>query len=1025
MRLPEFGVKYPVTTTMIFTSAVLLGLFASVQLGIDLMPNIEMPVIGVITTYPGAGPEEIETRVTEVLEEQLSTIGSLDRLESISEEGASVITMKFGWGVDLDGVSNDVRDRISLAEQYLPDDINKPIVFKFDFSMMPIVIFGITASQSYPGLYDLIDEKICDPLKTVPGVAAAIIRGGLERQVLVELDRASLEAYNVSIDRVLQALRAENISIPGGHIKAGQKDYLIRIPEEIKVNEIGGIVVGATPQGKPIYIRDVATVKDSFKELTRFVEIEKNPGLLLFIQKQSGTNTVKVTRRVMRKLEELKKNLPPDVRIKVIRNFSDFIVQSLKGLRGALITGGILVVLILLFSLRNIMAGLITAISIPTSLIVAFLLLYMGGYTLNIISVSSLAIALGMVVDASIVVIDNIHRYRQAGNNPFKSAIDGTQEMALAIMASTLTTVVIFVPLVFIGGITGIMFKEMAFVITLTLLASLVTALILTPMLSSRFMDKWRLNPKRIFNISERLFEVLDDRYKQLLVWALGHRKNVILGALGIFIFSLLLVPLVGSKFMPEEDSNIFTASVELPIGTRVEETGRVMRAIEDIIMREVPERMIVSCRWGYGEDSGGRMVRGDEGSNTGWIGSPLVSKVKRRRSVWEIVDRLRYLTKNFPGAKIRFSTEDPLQGILFGMGSPLVLEVYGYDMEEGMRLVQDIVQEMSKVKGVVDIEISRKMGKPELQVVVDRDKASRLGINVSEIGNTIQTLFSGKTATKYREKGKEYDIFVRLKEEDRFRIDDLRNSFVVSRTGKKIRLSNIARIIEETGPVKIERKNQERVIKIMANLSGRDLGSAVKEISRRLKNVRIPDGFHIEFGGERKEQVEAFGLMRIAMLLGVILVYMVMASQFESFRDPFIILFSIPFAFTGVIWGLFLTRQMFTLTTFIALIMLVGIVVNNAIVLISYINILRSRGMDIYTAVTEGGRHRLRPVLMTTVTTLLGLLPLALSRGEGSESWRPFGITMIGGLSVSTLVTLVLIPTLYFIFEGRGEGCS
>ncbi len=1029
MRLPQFGVRYPVTTTMVFVAVVILGIVSLTRLGLDLMPDIEIPSIAVLTTYQGAGPQEVESKITKALEDRLATVKNLDKIESFSSEDVSTVILKFDWGINLDEAANDVRDMVGLAEKYLPDDADKPVVFKFDLSMMPILILGVTADESYSTLYDLIDDRICDPLKAVPGVAAAVIRGGLERQILVELDRSRLEAYHLSANDVIHSLRKENLDIPGGHIKTGLKDYLIRTPEELELDEIGKIVLTVTKNGAAVYLKDVATVKDAFKERTQEVEVNRKPGLIIMVQKQSGANTVQVAERVLKELKELKKNLPADVDIFVARDFSDFIKNSMSNLRDALCVGGILVILIVFLFLRNLRAGLIVACSIPTSLIVAFFFLYIGGYTLNILSVSSLAIVMGMVVDAAIVVLDNIYRHRESGERAQEASIFGASEVGKAITASTLTTCAIFVPIVFVGGITGIMFKEMAFVICLTLLASLFTALTLIPMLTAKFLKFQPLRKQnraftaKFYVQSEQWLKKLDSTYRNFLKWSLSHKKTIILGGFSILLFSLLLLPLVGTKFMSEVDSGMFQGMVELPVGTRLEETGKVVRSIEAVIAKEVPEKTITFARWGSGTSGPGKMMGGNEGSNIGMFGVRLVPKEQRERLVKRIVDELRPLTTKYPGAKVRYNTEDPMSGLLFAGGKPFVIEIYGHDLDTGMVLAKEIASELKKVEGIVDVEISRKMGKPELQIRVNRDKASHLGLNVSDIGDTIQVFFSGEGATKYREKGKEYDIFVRLQEKDRKDISDLENSFITSPTKKQIRLTSVADVVEESGPVRIERKNQERIIRVSANLSGRDLGSAVGEAEKRLSKIKIPKDFFVEFGGEREEQEKAFGLLTIALLLGMILVYMVMAGQFESFRDPFIILFSIPFGMVGVVLVHIIFGQTFNINSFIGLIMIVGIVVNNAIVLISYINILRARGLGVRDAVTEGGRARLRPVLMTTLTTVFGLLPLVLSRGEGSEEWVTLGLTVIGGLLFSTLITLIFVPTLYSIFEEKIKG--
>jgi HAE1 family hydrophobic/amphiphilic exporter-1 len=1026
MRLPEFGVKKPVTVLMIFIAMIILGLVALPRLGLDFMPEIEVPAISVVTVYQGAAPEEIENKITEVLEDSLSTVSSLDKIESISKEDLSTITLKFDWGTDLGAAANDVREKIDLAKRYLPDEADDPIIFKFDLSMIPIIIFAVTARESYPVLYDLIDEEICDPIKTIPGVATASIMGGLEREILVELDRDRLKAYHLSTSQIVNIIRAENLSQPGGHLKIGQKDYIIRIPEELKVPEIEKIVVSVSPEGVPLYLKDVATIKDSFKEKTNEIEVNGRQGLVMVVQKQSGANTVAVARRVLRKIEVLKKNLPSDVDIVIARDFSDFIKISLGNLKTSLFWGAFFVIVVILFFLRNLRASFIVACSIPTSLIITFFLLYMKGYTLNFISLSSLAVAMGMVVDCTIVILDNIYRHRQLGHRPGEAAVFGASEVGKAVIASTLTTVAIFVPIVFVGGISGIMFSQMAYCICLALIASLFTALVLIPMLSSKFLLVVRTDQKGwmplrgFYKKSEKWFVKIEEIYRNLLDWALSHRRRVILWTLVILVLSMLLVPFVETRFMAETDMGLLTVNLELPVGARMEETGKIARKIEGIIDREVPEKQTVFAYWGYSGSSGASLMGMETGSNMGMVRARLSYRKERKRSILEIADQLRPLTSSFPGAKVRYVTEDPLSGMLFGGGKAFTLEIYGHDLAASTKFAEQVSQELSKIEGLTDIEISRKQRKPELQVIVDRDKASNLGLNVADVGGTVETLFSGKTATKYREKGKEYDILVKLREEDRDKISDLENSFLTTPTGRQVRLSNVAQIEEKLGPVKIERKDQQRIVRVMANVSGRGLGAIVSQAKGVLSNIRPPEGFFINFGGEREEQEEAFAVLTIALLLGMVLVYMVMASQFESLRDPFIILFSIPFGMIGVIWSLFITREVFSVDTFIGLILLVGIVVNNGIVLISYINILRKKGLSVREAVTEGGRARLRPVLMTAITTIFALMPLALSTGEGHEFWRPFGIAIIGGLLISTLITLVFVPTLYSIFEER-----
>jgi HAE1 family hydrophobic/amphiphilic exporter-1 len=654
--------------------------------------------------------------------------------------------------------------------------------------------------------------------------------------------------------------------------------------------------------------------------------------------------------------------------------------------------------------------------------------MHLAGYTLNIISLSSLVIVIGMVVDNGIVVLDSIHRHSEQGERPAQSAIFGTSEVGVAVMASTLTTISIFLPIIFVGGITGIMFGQMAAIITMALLVSLVTALTLTPMLASRWL-KTRgetTNPSQggrkrggLFAFSERIFTSLESHYSRLLSFSISHPKTVIAAAVLLLAFSVGSIRFVGTEFFPEVDQNLFAIEVELPIGTRYEKTGEVCQKISRIIKDEVPELKTDFFRWGVMLGTG-HTVGYEEASYTGFGWIKLVAKTERKASPKEIIERIRPLVERIPGATVRFSAEDPMAGLLFGGGGLLSIDLYGYDLEMARGYAQRVAATLSQIPGVRDVDISRKEEKPELQVRVDRQKAASLGLNVSDTGKTIETYFSGTTATKYREAGEEYDILVRLREEDRDRIEDLSDVFITAPDGRQIKLSQIADVKLGLGPSKIERKNQGRFITVSADIYGRDLGSVVAEAEEKIAKLPRPPGFSYEFSGAEEEKREAFRLLVLAAILGMGLVYMVMASQFESFRNPFIIFLSIPFGFVGVVWALAATGMALGIISFIGIILLIGIVVNNGIVLISYIGILRSRGLSVTEAVLEGARARLRPVLMTTTTTILGLTPLALSRGVGSEEWVVLAIPVIGGLAVSTLVTLVLMPTLYSVFERR-----
>ncbi|MDD5449498.1 MAG: efflux RND transporter permease subunit [Candidatus Omnitrophica bacterium] len=1036
MNLPEFGVKKPVTNLMIFSAIIIIALYSVTRLGIDMMPEIEPPAITVIASYPGASSEDVEIKVTEPLENQLSTTPGLEKLTSSSLEGASFITLKFKWNTNLDEASNDIRDRIELSKRLLPDipeEMDNPFIFKFNTSNIPIIFMGYTADQSYPELYDLIDKKVGDALRQLAGVGTVQLYGGLERQINVWINRERLEGYGFSVLDIQNALKQENITQPLGSIKSGLTDYLLRLPGEFRdPNEINLLILGQRG-GKFIYLRDVAKVEDSFKEEMMKVRFNRKRALLMAIQKQTGTNTVEVASRVKERLQQLENTLPTDVNMNIVFDSSKDIISALESLKSALWFGIILVILVVWFFLRKLAGSLIIALTIPFSLLVAFIYLFLSGKTMNIISLSSLAIASGMVVDNAIVVVDNAYRHMERGRRPQEAAIFGTSEMFLAIAASTLTTVVVFLPMLFIRGFVGIMFSELAMIVTVTLIASLFTASTFTPMLCARFL---RFNPEkaagdraqkkgigRLYEISENWFKKTEDFYGNSLAKCLRHKKLVIFGFLALFLISLLLTRFIGNEFIAEEDTGDMRITASLALGTRLEETDKVAKRIEDIFQKYVPEAKLIFVRPGTIPGAGRAMGGGESGEHIVTSGAKLVPKTERKRSVFEIGEVVRREIQKIPGVlKTDVSTGNPLGRLISGTGGKSIqVEIIGHSFETTGALAERIKAIMERVPGAVDASISREINRPELRIEVDREKAAALNLNMNTIASSVKTFIEGSTATKYREKGETYDIYVRLEESSRSRPEDVENLAIVSPvTGKQIRLSNFAAVHEVWGPIEIERQNRERVVRVECNVYKRSAGKVREAIKKELDKITLPSDVMINFGGEAEEQAKAFKDLFFLLILGIILVYMVMAAQFESLLDPFIIMFAVPFTFTGVLFALFLTGSTLSIITFLGIIMLMGIVVNNAIVLISYINILRARGYSMLDAVTLGGKDRLRPVLMTTITTLVGLLPLAILQGEGSETWQPLGITMIGGLTVSTLITMFFVPTIYAVFEAR-----
>jgi HAE1 family hydrophobic/amphiphilic exporter-1 len=1033
MKLPEFGVKRPVTNLMIFSSIIIIALYSFTRIGIDSMPKIEPPIITVITSYPGASPEEVEAKVTEPLENQLATAPGLEKITSSSSEGASSIRLKFIWGTNLDAASNDIRDRIELAKRSLPDipdEIDNPYIFKFNTSNVPILFCGITAKESYKDLYELVDKKIGDALRQLPGVGTVQLFGGLQRQINVWLDRHRLEGYGFSILDIENAIRQENISQPVGSLKSGLTDYLVRLPGEFaSPEEINSVILG-TRNGKFVYLKDLARVEDSFKEVTLNVRINERPGLMMMIQKQSDTNAVEVAERIKKKIKELEKILPSDIQIHTIFDTSQDIIDSLNSLKSSVYLGITLVVFVVWFFLRQFLPSLIIALTIPFSLLISFIYLFLSGRTINTISLSSLAIAAGMVVDNAIVVVDNIYRKLERGNRPQEAAIFGTQEMFLAIAASTFTTVVVFLPMLFIPGVIGIIFGELAVIVVVTLLGSLFTAATFSPMLCSKWMTRVYDSARRsklffkFYIISENMFKSWEESYARALSWCLQHKKLVLIGFTAAFFATMSLTPFVENEFAPEEDTGDVRLTIQLGVGTRLEESDKVAKYIEAILKKDIPEALFYYSRTGSVPGSG-RAMGQTSGENIITSGAKLVPKTERKRSVWEIAQSLRSKIRQIPGVlKIDIQTGNPIGRMITGMGGKAVqIEIIGHSFEDTDMVANKIKAIMEHTPGVVDASVSRDLHLPELKIDVNREKAASLGLNMNTITNSLNSYIQGSTATKYREKGETYDIYVRLQESSRQKIEDIENLSIVSPiTQAQVKLSNIAKIYEVSGPLDIDRLNRERVVKVECNTYKRSSGKVVEDLKNEINKIVLPSGVVVNFGGEAEEQKKAFKDLTLLLILGIILVYMVMAAQFESLLDPFIIMFAIPFTFIGVILGFLFMHISLSIISYLGAIMLIGIVVNNAIVLISYIIILRARGQSMQEAITNAGKDRLRPVLMTTITTLAGLLPLAISTGVGSETWRPLGITMFGGLTVSTIITMLFVPTLYAVFHRKAE---
>ncbi|MBW1971775.1 MAG: efflux RND transporter permease subunit [Deltaproteobacteria bacterium] len=1029
MKLPEFSVKQPVATFMLFLGIILIGIVSLAKLNIDMLPEVEPPLVSVITTWPGASATDVESEVTEVLENNLNALNNLDTLTSKSLDNLSLVSCKFEWGTNLDVATNDIRDKLDIAKRDLPKDVKPPIIFKFSTATSPIMFMTITGDKSWPRLYHIVDKEVSDQLKRVPGVGALIIYGGLRRRINVYFDLKKIEGYNLSLYKIDQILKAENLNIPSGSIKSGSREYFVRVPGRYKsVKEIKNTVIGYF-RGHPVYLRDVAKVEDAYKpeELKGWGDGKK--AIVLILQKQTGKNTVSVIRRVKKELKKIQKNLPSDVKINVVVDNSYNILLSIKNLRTTLFEGILFVILVTFVFLRRFRTAVIISLTIPFSLIISFIFLYFFGYTINVVSLMSLAIASGMVVDDGIVVLENIVRHIERGGRLKASAIFGASEMGMAITASTMSVVVVFVPLMFITGIVGVMFKQLAFVIVVTLLASLFTALSMTPMLSSRWITSTpEMLRKRkglgglFYRLGEWVLEKFENGYEKVLSWSLEHRKMVITLAIVLFASSISLFPFLSTQFIPDIDSGDVGISFHLPEGTRIEETHKVVEKILKIMDETVkPEEFKHSYAFDGSTEKGIGVALGfDEGPNIGEIGFKLVDSDKRKRSAKEIAYLLREKIKMIPGiSKLKVSAKSFMISMLVG-GRPINLEIVGTDLDLNYRFAKKLTEKLKNIPGLTDLSISQKEPRPELWVKVNREKASSLGLNIATIATTLRNYFYGVEASKFWDAGDNFDIFTRFSEEDKNRIENLANVPIFTPDGRMIRLKNIAQIVYSEGPVEIDRKNRQRIIMIEGDIYKRPLGDITKDIKRVLNKIEIPKGVAVKFGGEVEEQKKAFRDLTFMLVLGMVLVYMILASLYGNLRDPFIIMFSVPFALSGVFYAFYITGVTLDIMTFMGIIMLTGIVTKNAIVLLDYIHLLQKRGIPLFDAITLGGKNRLRPILMTTLTTFFGMLPMAISKRVGAEIWNPLGITILGGLSLSAFISLLLIPTVYYMFEKR-----
>ncbi len=1034
MKLSSLSIKRPVTFFMVFLIAIGFGIFGFTNLKLDLYPSLEFPVAIVITNYEGVGPEDIENTLTRTLESAISTVEGIKHVNSTSSKGLSLIQVEFNWGTDMDQAETNIRRQIDFVRGFLPTEASDPITVVFDPSMMPVMRLMVASDElGSAELRQVVEEQIQPRLERIEGVASATVSGGLEREIQVNINPYELAANNISILEVTSLLGYANLPIPGGLIEEGELEFSVVTNSEFRtIDDIKNTIVGYSSLGEPIFLKNVARVVDGYKDVTAIVRDRGVNTVNIRIQKQSDANTVQVCNAASEALADLERSTGKGIKLFVNFDQSEFIEESANNLAVTAILAFLLTGLVLFLFLRHFSSALTAAISVPVSIVVTFFVMNLLGVTLNIISMAGLAIAIGMLVDNSVVVLENIFRRNRDMNEPICEAADkGASEVGTAVMASTLTTLSIFIPMLFVGGVAGEMIKDLALTIIVSLTVSLFVSLTLVPLLSSKLLSKKQQEHKtrlmRGFDSGMgRFFEGLGSGYRKTLSWALRHKKTVTTGIIALFVAGIILLGQVGFEFMPKTDDNEIDFNVELPVGTALPTTDMYFKQIEALIITSVPELENVNVN--FGSRSGFASIFGGT-SNSGSVSVSLIDKTERTRSKFQIQDELRKKMNAIPGIKATFSSGNFMSG---GGGSDMTIEIYGFDFDQAQSVALSLKEKMEKIDGLVDIDLSFSDPQPEYSIEIDREKAGSMGLNIAQLAQIVETAVKGRIASVYREDGEEYNVYVQLDRQYRESEQDLKNIFIKTPQGNQIPLSAIATITETEAPVTILRKDQSRYVTINANVSGRDLGSATQLVEAEIKTLAMPADFRIEISGTAEDLRETSSSFLLAILVAILLVYMVMASQFESLLDPFIILFTIPLALIGVAVMLFLTKTTLNMTSLIGLVVLVGIVVNNGIVLIDYINrLIREGKKHVTDAILEGSQTRLRPILMTALTTILSMIPLALELGSGAELWGPMARAIIGGLFASTFLTLYFIPIVFDLFQHKRmehkfvESCS
>ncbi len=1022
MSLPELSVKRRVTTAMVMAIIVVIGSISFFKLGLDLLPDIDYPVVSVITTYSGASPEDVETLLTRPVEEIVSQVNRVKKVTSISQEGASIVMVEFEWGTNLDFAAQDIRDRLGLFRQFLPEDASDPLVVKFNVSQFPILGYGVVGNMETKDLTDYVKDNIANRLERIDGVASCVVESPEVREIAVSVDKAALESRGLALSDVVKALRAANLTLPGGYLVDGYTEFRVRTVGEFRsLDDIASTIVGVSRLGNPIHLRDIAKVRDSYKEIRQHTRVQGQKGVFMMVRKRSGANSVNVARAVKKSLEEMKQTLPPGIKFYLAWDVSEMIERITHRTSSNAIVGGLLAMFMIYLFLRNWRPTLIISLAIPLSIIATFIALYSAGYTLNLMTLGGLALGVGMFVDNAVVVIENTFRHLELGKDRFEAAKIGATEVGMAITASTLTTVAVFFPMVFVGGIAGQMSRGLALTIAFALFASLFVSLTLVPMMAATIFREKDIHGKLAGITHGRFIDRLRVRYEDRLRWVLKHRGRFLLVVFLVFLLSIGLTKLLGVEFLPKMDQTMAMVRIKLPVGTALEETNRITKLAEKITSSQ-PEVRTFIATVGVDEENALNLAGGNapQGPNEAFIWLNLKPKKERKRSSDELLEDLRHKLPRIKGAKIEAVD---MSGQFLGQEtlSPIEIKIFGKDLDRLRNMAEAVATLITNVPGIRDVDVSLRQSKPEYRLVIDRERASRLGLPVALVADAVQTATLGKVATRYRHAGDETDVRVKLDRADRDELADILHVPLKTPAGKIVPLSEVAHVTETAGPIQITRESQTRVVTVTANIYGRDLGSVVGDIKQRLGPFthQLPSGYFVEIGGQYDQLREVLKWLAAAAALSLLLVYMVMASQFESLRDPFIIMFTIPLAYIGVVFGLGLTGQTLSLPSFMGILILVGIAVNNGIVMIDYINQLRERGLSPLQALVQGASTRLRPILITALTTILGMLPMALTRSEGAEFRRPMAIAVIFGLMFTTFLTLFVIPSLYAAFEG------